>query len=35
VVRSHLRRSLAQLKRRVEHEQLRAAAAERRRARAA
>jgi len=34
-VRGHLRRSLAQLKRRVEHEQLRAAAAERRRARAA
>jgi uncharacterized membrane protein len=35
VVRGHLRRSLAQLKRRVEHEQLRAAAAARRRARAA
>jgi uncharacterized membrane protein len=34
-VRGHLRRSLSQLKRRVEHEQLRAAAAERRRARAA
>jgi uncharacterized membrane protein len=32
-VRGHLRRSLAQLKRQVEHEQLRAAAAERRRSR--
>jgi uncharacterized membrane protein len=35
IVRGNLRRSLTQLKRRVEHEQLRAAAAERRRARAA
>lgn len=34
-VRGHIRKSLQQLKRRVEHEQLRAAAAERRRARAA
>jgi uncharacterized membrane protein len=34
-VRGHLRRSLQQLKRQVEHEQLRAQAAERRRARAA
>jgi uncharacterized membrane protein len=34
-VRGHLRKSLQQLKRRVEHEQLRAAAAARRRARAA
>ena len=32
-VRGHLRRSLTQLKRQVEHEQLRAAAAERRRSR--
>jgi hypothetical protein len=32
-VRGHLRRSLQQLKRQVEHEQLRAAAAERRRSR--
>ena len=35
MVSRNLRRSLTQLKRRVEHEQLRAAAAERRRARAA
>lgn len=34
-VRGHLRRSLGQLKRQVEHEQLRAAAAERRAAKAA
>jgi uncharacterized membrane protein len=34
-VRGHLRRSLQQLKRQVEHEQLRAQAAERRRSRAA
>ena len=34
-VRGHLRRSLQQLKRQVEHEQLRARAAARRRARAA
>jgi uncharacterized membrane protein len=34
-VRGHLRRSLQQLKRQVEHEQLRAAAAERRQTRAA
>jgi carbon monoxide dehydrogenase subunit G len=33
-VRGHLRRSLQQLKRQIEHEQLRAAAAERRRAKA-
>jgi hypothetical protein len=32
-VRGHLRRSLQQLKRQVEHEQLRTAAAERRRSR--
>ena len=35
IVRGHLRRSLQQLKRRVEHEQLRAQAAARRQARAA
>jgi hypothetical protein len=34
-VRGHLRRSLQQLKRQVEHEELRARAAARRRARAA